>query len=632
MAKGGDIENFCSSNREHAQSCFYFADGGGVDFTPDAEPVSATSPQESNDGIDFTPDNQEAALQDKYGTPGQQAIAAGEGLAKGIAGPLATSAEKALGVPGEDVEGRAAANPITHYGSEAAGLIGPALLTGGASEFSQAGVLGQVGSDVAKVVGAEGAIGTAVKMGVENSLFTLGDEVSKAINNSPDSVQTAAVHIGLSGLLGAGVGYPLGKASELWMAKFGNTAEDFIKDFSDRLKQSSTDLEATDKPLVRPEGESASFDDILSGKRNTPEGRAKALEMGSPRPANDVSLPHFGQASSTEVPEEALAASKGQKAADYIVDKASKYATTAVADGLGAALGHMTGIPLGGTLGALLGNKLLKPFLTTIMPTLIKPIIENPASAVGLRAAVQAVNAIARGEALTAKAAQGVFETGSNAILQNVLPDDKTLHKLDLHVQEAHMAPDMMAQVGGDLGHYLPQHQTALAAMAQNAVGYLNSQKPRAIKPGLLDREIAPSPAKESAYSRTLSIAQQPLSTLYYLKQGTLKAKDVQDLKALYPALHQQLVQKVHNAMVDHLSKENPLPFKLRSGLSRFMEQPLDSNFTPISIMAAQATFMPPPVPQKGKPGPKTNTSKLGKTVKLAQTPSEARTEALSKA
>lgn len=633
MAKGGDIENFCSSNREHAQSCFYFADGGGIDFTPDPEPVPATSSPTSTDGIDFTPDNQDAALQDKYGSPGQQGIAALEGAAKGLAGPAATAAEKALGVPGEDVEGRAAANPVTHYTSEAAGLIGPALLTGGASELSQAGVLGQAGADAAKLVGAEGAVGTAVKMGVENALFTLGDEVSKAINGSPDSIQTAAVHTGLSGLLGAGVGYPLGKASELWMSKFGNTAEEFTKDFTDRLKQASTDLEATSKPLVRPEGEVPQnpSESIFGGSKATPEGRARAIEMGTARPENDINLPHFTPAPAETV-EEGPSPLKGSKAADFITNKAEEYATKAVATGLGSALGHLTGIPMGGTLGGMLGNKLLKPFLSTIMPTLIKPLLENPASALGLRAAVEGIQAIAKGQSLIGKAAEGVFETGSNAVLQNAIPDDKTLHKLDLHVQEAQMAPNMMSTIGGDLGHYLPQHQTALAAMAQNAVNYLSSQKPRGMKLGILDREIPPSPAQESAYNRTLAIAQQPLSVLNYLKQGTLKQKDVQDLKAIYPALHQQLVQKVHNAMVDHLSKQNPIPYKLRGSLSKFMEQPLDSTMMPMSIMAAQATFMPPPAPQKGKPGPKTNTAKLGKTAKLAQTPEASRIEALSKA
>ncbi len=167
MADGGSVPvNFCDSPRHHDQSCEHFAEGGavGIDFVPDAAPQAP--------GIDFVPDDQHAASVASHGTLGQQGIAALEGLAKGVAGPLATAAEvKGLGVDPEDIKLREEANPITHYGSEAAGL-GLGALAG--TEATQAGLLGKLGAGVSE--GMTGAKAVAVKLGVENAFYQMGDE------------------------------------------------------------------------------------------------------------------------------------------------------------------------------------------------------------------------------------------------------------------------------------------------------------------------------------------------------------------------------------------------------------------------------------------------------------------------
>ncbi len=74
------------------------------------------------------------SLQDdseKYGSPGQQIAAGLEGIAKGVAGPLAPAAELATGITTpEAIRGRAEANPWTHGLGEAAGFAGSALIPG----------------------------------------------------------------------------------------------------------------------------------------------------------------------------------------------------------------------------------------------------------------------------------------------------------------------------------------------------------------------------------------------------------------------------------------------------------------------------------------------------------------------
>ncbi len=179
----------------------------------------------------------EDLTQQKYGSLGQQAIAGAEGLAKGIAGPLATGAERALGVPTEDIEGRAEANPITHYGSEAVGLIAPALVTGGSSaalkgaaELTLGYQLSKLGNVAAKAVGlgekaveASGLlpkIGSAIVKGaIENMAFQGQDEASRFILKDPSQdIGSVAADIGLSGIIGGVAGGALGSISPLWKA------------------------------------------------------------------------------------------------------------------------------------------------------------------------------------------------------------------------------------------------------------------------------------------------------------------------------------------------------------------------------------------------------------------------------
>src|SRR5580692_2202395 len=76
------------------------------------------------------PDSAVTLDEDKYGTPGQQAIAGLEGATRGIAGPIATAIEKNYyRVPSQDIQGRQEANPVTSGIGEGVGL-GVGALTG----------------------------------------------------------------------------------------------------------------------------------------------------------------------------------------------------------------------------------------------------------------------------------------------------------------------------------------------------------------------------------------------------------------------------------------------------------------------------------------------------------------------
>lgn len=615
MAEGGEVTHYCDAKQPHKVGCEYFADGGQViDFTPDAVQSPAPSGPQS---VSFIPDNQDIAKEEKYTTPGQQFIAAGEGLAKGLAGPVATGAEVLAGVKPEDIKGRAEHNKTLHYASEATGLVAPAAISAGLSAearvglegLTQSGVLGKAGASVAEHLGLEGVTKVATKLGVENALYAAGDETSKAILGDPSTVQAAAIHVGLSGLIGFAGGTALGKVSESWTNNLGPKAEEFANSFVGKLREMG--------PKVAEEGFTPPSDIIPGPIKNFPAGPGTPL---------------FDEAS--KVAEEELPKlSLGEKAAKFIADKAENLAAEGLADAVGSIGGYMSGIPGGKTMGALFGHYALKPLIKTMMPSIIKPLLESVASGEGLKAAFDTINAVTKGDTLANQAAKSVFESGTNTFFKELQPDKDKLAKLEGRLAQIEKDPGQLMSLGGSMAHYMPAHQTALAASTQNTINYIASQKPKPVQNAPLDRPFLPTPSQNAAYLKTLEIAEQPLVVMGKLKRGTLSPKDVVDFKTMYPSLHAPMVQKLNNELIGHKANGGTVPFKIRSGLSMFMGQPMDSTFSQPYMMAAQASHMAFKTPQQPQ-GAKTTQggmNKLGKSVKLAQTPSEARQEALYK-
>ncbi len=174
----------------------------------------------------------------KYSSTGQQVIGAAEQVAKGIAGPLATGAERALGVPAEDIRGReenkGTAEKMIEQG---VGLVGSAFIPGGqAKALAAAGELGAHALGIASATSTLGKIGTmAAKAAIENAVFQAGDEASKTLMGDPNQTsQNALMHVGLAGVIGGGLGGALGTVSPLWHATLGPKTENFLRAISNR--------------------------------------------------------------------------------------------------------------------------------------------------------------------------------------------------------------------------------------------------------------------------------------------------------------------------------------------------------------------------------------------------------------
>lgn len=253
-----------------------------------------------------------------YGTPGQQAIAGLEGVAQGIAGPLAPLAERALGVDPQGIRLRAEHNPWTHGLGEAAGF-GAGLFTGS----GEAALLGKAGQGVAKLVEGESIAAKlasgAARMGTEMGLYQAGDEATKAILQDPNqTVGSAASRIGLSALLGGTLG---GGLTGLSTAAKSTINSQFIQDFTDRLSARGAGIGVEEK-----------------------------------------------------------GASLGEKLADHWHEKLGAHALGDTAGaGLGGLLGHATGIPGAGIGGAYVGKEVLGPAFTSIIKPMLEKGANLPA-------------------------------------------------------------------------------------------------------------------------------------------------------------------------------------------------------------------------------------------------------------
>ena len=239
---------------------------------------------------DLVPDSE------KYGSTWQQVLTGIEGAAQGALGPLATAGEAGLskmGVPGltpEDQELRAQASPVTRYGSEAASF--------GASQFfgvGEAGVLARIGKGAvaAADLGKAARIANfAVQGGAEVAALQAGNEISKAINQDPNqTLGSAAINIGLAGILGAGGSAALGAVGPLWKGFVSDAAE--AEKVGQAVASEGDDL--LGKSIMKPKEKLSFMEGLQKQKENADEIRAAGELIGAPVSSSQTSASDYVQ-------------------------------------------------------------------------------------------------------------------------------------------------------------------------------------------------------------------------------------------------------------------------------------------------------------------------------------------------
>lgn len=277
-------------------------------FNPEGEIVSLPSNQLNQAYAQgFRPANDQDIKaydnEQKYGTTGQQLIAAAEGLARGATLHASDVAETALGITTpEAIEGRKQANPVTAGLSEVGGLAGSLFLApemGAAKLLGSAGEAGAAAAGFGKVVQAERALGaaraagtgveaaqaglealpvfsrigsTAVKGAIENAVYQGTDEMSKLFMGAPDSVETAISNVGLAGLLGGGISGTIGAVSPLWKATMGNKLGDFLGAMRRRMDGQMAPIpDAVREAMGTVGSEGMEFPEAVRGAIQSPE-------------------------------------------------------------------------------------------------------------------------------------------------------------------------------------------------------------------------------------------------------------------------------------------------------------------------------------------------------------------------
>jgi hypothetical protein len=242
------------------------------------------------------------------------------------------------------------------------------------------------------------------------------------------------------------------------------------------------------------------------------------------------------------------------------------------------------------------------------------------------KASVNYIKNAKQGDGLLKRGAKNLFN-GTKVIPSEMMPDKKQLEQTDEDLKDAQRNPSSMYAFGGKVGHYMPNHGTAIAKLGSAAAGNIAAIRPYNPRMAPLDEEIEPSDFEKSDFHDTLGVAQQPLMLLHHIQNSSLLPQHVAIAKKLYPSFYDKIGKELTQAMTDHLAEGNKVPYDLVHGLSLFHGQPMDSTFSQASLAAAQGTFnqmggaqgMSPPVTKNKK-----DTSKLGEAAGQYRTQEQA--------
>lgn len=309
----------------------------------------------------------------------------------------------------------------------------------------------------------------------------------------------------------------------------------------------------------------------------------------------------------------------GKKLADFLFSRViGETAGKATGAAVGGTLSHAVGLST--ELGAIVGGYALGPFFSSVLPGIAKAVLSLPNSTTGLRAAADYGNAVVKGQQLLSNATKNVFRLGTEVLPQSYMPKEKDRAKLQKVIDAYTGDPTKLLSAENKVGHYLPEHAGAISKTTMNAINYLNSIKPTAIRKSPLDPRPIVNPVAKAKYENALNIAEQPLYVFHKIQQGTLNHNDVEALAVMYPDYYNGMKAKLIGQIADMKAKGKPIPYRTQNVLSLFLGQPMNSTVTPMgiqSMQAAQAQKAPEQAP------PARSTSSLNKMPQMYSTPGQ---------
>jgi hypothetical protein len=210
------------------------------------------------------------------------------------------------------------------------------------------------------------------------------------------------------------------------------------------------------------------------------------------------------------------------------------------------------------------------------------------------------------------KAVKSIMDPSKGVMAASIVPSVAARDRLAKLVDDYAKNPQKMLEANAN--NPFPAYSQAFSTVSSRAVQYLVSQRPNTAPANPLDSRLPASPIQKAQYNRALDIAQQPLTVLKHINDGSLTPQDCTTLRTIYPNLYNQLCGKLSEGIVSATSKGIKIPYQRRLSMSMMMGQALDSTMTPQGIISAQP-LPPQQQPQGGAPGnkPKKSTSTLNK-------------------
>lgn len=282
---------------------------------------------------------------------------------------------------------------------------------------------------------------------------------------------------------------------------------------------------------------------------------------------------------------------------------------------------QLHGTPLVGSIG--------QNDLSEIMPHLNQPLINQDSNPRGLRGAVDYLHSAQKGDKSLSRHMNGIFDTIKSA--DRIEPDKETRSELVEFLKDAETEPQRLLDIGGEIGHYLPDHMPHFGEMVGKAVSYFKTLKPIQSQESPLDEVSPPDKGEVERYHRQLDIAQNPMLIVQHMRDGTIQPQDLVTVGTIYPALHQSMINKANEALVEAKTKKKEITYKQKMGLSALLGQPLDSTMTPGSMQAiiASQSHQQMQNQQKAQSGPKkasgVELKQINKVDEMSETPLEAR-------
>lgn len=547
-----------------------------------------------------------------------------EGAVQGVGGPAGTALMTSMGIPEEDLLGRAEANPIAHGAGEALGLLSPVgegALIAKAGKVVGTGIKGVAGgSKIARLVAAAGTGAT------EASLFAAGDEASKALLHDPNqTAETALANVGMAGLLGAGGGAALGSIPAAWDTLMEGKAGQYLTDFKQRLADHANGLATADGLAAASSKKIADALENYKSEFKFPQDSKIESQLDALIDRVKTTAPDaLSDADRTAISKrlgdvifnapDVTSLSPGAKLADALLsDGFAKSVGASVGGTVGAVLHH----PF---IGAIFGERAVAPIVKKIIPALTGALMSQPVSGAGAKSAISLSLAALKGETTLNKAALGVFGTVKDAFPAE---DAAKNARLSAQVQDYKENPNMLFQHGRQVGAYLPEHETALAEASGRVMQYLAQLQPNVQPAQPMDPARKPSWVESANFDNAVKIANNPLSILAKVKSGELTKHDLSYLQTMYPTLYGRMQSKLIDQLIQHTANEQTVPYKTKLALSRFLDRPLDSSMTSAymqtNLISVQGLNQPAQAGHKQK-STQTGLAKLSKLPELERT------------